>query len=97
MLGIRASPSGTYLLLLLKGAPCELWATAPRESSTTAASAAVAAADAGADGANSAGAMAQQVQGSLSRPWRVRLLDLPFSAVEWVTAEEDMQQVLHSG
>jgi hypothetical protein len=26
MLGIRASPSGAYVLVLLKGAPAELWA-----------------------------------------------------------------------
>ena len=25
MLGIRASPSGTYLLILLRGKPAEIW------------------------------------------------------------------------
>jgi hypothetical protein len=27
------------------------------------------------------------------KPWRVRLVDLPFSAVEWVAAEEELQKV----
>jgi len=30
---------------------------------------------------------------SLSKPWRVRLVDLPFSAVEWMTNEETMCRV----
>ena len=30
MLGIRAAPSGRYLLLLLRGAPSEIWAARPR-------------------------------------------------------------------
>lgn len=29
MLGIRASPSGRYLLILLRGAPSEIWAVRP--------------------------------------------------------------------
>jgi hypothetical protein len=53
MLGIRASPSGAYILVLLKGAPAELWAL-----------------------------------GKSGRPFRVRLVDLPFTAVEWVLPEE---------
>eukprot|EP00884_Botryococcus_braunii_P018245 jgi/Botrbrau1/5103/Bobra.0128s0014.1 len=47
--GIRASPTGRYLLLLLRGAPSEIWAV-----------------------------------GGGSWPSRVRVLDLPFTAVEWV-------------
>jgi hypothetical protein len=27
------------------------------------------------------------------KPWRVRLVDLPFSAVEWIVMEEDMHKV----
>jgi hypothetical protein len=27
------------------------------------------------------------------KPWRVRLVDLPFSAVEWIVTEEDMHKV----
>ncbi|KAK9863395.1 hypothetical protein WJX84_011255 [Apatococcus fuscideae] len=49
MLGIRASASGRYLLVLLRGAPSEIW----------------------------------QVAGQ-ARPSRIRILDLPFTAVEWV-------------
>lgn len=93
MLGIRVSPSGTYLLLLLKGAPCELWTTAARESLTSAVPAAAAAVHSGAPGAIKSAVASQQNHCSLSKPWRVRLLDLPFSAVEWV---EDMQQVLYN-
>ena len=34
MLGIRASPSGTHLLLLLRGKPAEIWLVrAPRQCS----------------------------------------------------------------
>ena len=29
MLGIRASPTGRYLLILLRGAPSEIWAVRP--------------------------------------------------------------------
>ncbi|BDA45713.1 probable WD repeat-containing protein 11 at C-terminar half [Coccomyxa sp. Obi] len=49
MLGIRASPSGRYLLILLRGAPSEIWAL-----------------------------------GGNTKPTRIRVLDLPFTAVEWV-------------
>jgi hypothetical protein len=30
---------------------------------------------------------------ALVKPWRVRLVDLPFSAVEWIVTEEDMHKV----
>ncbi len=53
--GLRASPSGTYLLLLFKGCPAELWGI-PADSPT-------------------------------HKPFRVRLVDLPFTAVEWVLPE----------
>ncbi|KAK9829709.1 hypothetical protein WJX72_007460 [[Myrmecia] bisecta] len=53
MLGIRASPSGRYILVLLRGAPSEIWAI-----------------------------------GGSTRPLRVRVLDLPFTAVEWVLPSE---------
>jgi hypothetical protein len=33
MLGIRASPSGRYLLILLRGAPSEIWAVSTLPSS----------------------------------------------------------------
>ncbi|KAK9845313.1 hypothetical protein WJX81_003317 [Elliptochloris bilobata] len=49
MLGIRAAPSGRYLLLLLRSAPSEIWTV-----------------------------------GGEARPARIRVLDLPFTAVEWV-------------
>ncbi|KAL3161421.1 hypothetical protein ABBQ32_010311 [Trebouxia sp. C0010 RCD-2024] len=49
MVGIRASPLGRYILVLLRGAPSEIWAI-----------------------------------GGSTRPARVRVLDLPFTAVEWL-------------
>ncbi|GIM02414.1 hypothetical protein Vretimale_7287, partial [Volvox reticuliferus] len=49
LLGVRASPCGSYLLVLVKGASAELWGVWPGAS-----------------------------------PTRLRLLDLPFSCVEWV-------------
>ncbi|KAK9867753.1 hypothetical protein WJX84_002654 [Apatococcus fuscideae] len=59
MLGIRASASGRYLLVLLRGAPSEIWA-GPCFS-----------------------VLAVSVAGQ-TRPSRIRILDLPFTAVEWV-------------
>eukprot|EP00878_Enallax_costatus_P028496 GHUV01030783.1.p1 GENE.GHUV01030783.1~~GHUV01030783.1.p1 ORF type:complete len:625 (+),score=177.47 GHUV01030783.1:478-2352(+) len=96
MLGIRVSTSGTYILLLLKGAPCELWTTALKDSLVpvnlaTAAAVAVTAVDAG---AAAPGGAAMHDLGSTTKPWRVRLLDLPFSAVEWVAADEGQFKVL---
>jgi hypothetical protein len=45
-------------------------------------------------GAAAAGdAAAGAAVGGLVKPWRVRLVDLPFSAVEWVVTEEDMHKV----
>ncbi|KAA6419923.1 MAG: hypothetical protein FRX49_10113 [Trebouxia sp. A1-2] len=58
MLGIRASPLGRYILILLRGAPSEIWAI-----------------------------------GGNTRPVRVRVLDLPFTAVEWVLPSD----MLHAG
>ncbi|KAF5836106.1 hypothetical protein DUNSADRAFT_6477 [Dunaliella salina] len=52
LLGLRASPSGAHLLLLIKGAPAELWKV------------------------------------DTDKPARLRLLDLPFTAVEWVQPAE---------
>ncbi|KAG2490001.1 hypothetical protein HYH03_011468 [Edaphochlamys debaryana] len=49
LLGIRASAAGAHLLVLVKGAPAELWGVWPGEE-----------------------------------PHRLRLLDLPFTCVEWV-------------
>ncbi|GLI63490.1 hypothetical protein VaNZ11_006472, partial [Volvox africanus] len=49
LLGVRASPCGSYLLVLMKGASAELWGVWPGVT-----------------------------------PTRLRLLDLPFSCVEWV-------------
>lgn len=72
MLGIRASHSGAYLLLLLKGAPAEMWAMVGQPSSAT------------------AGAAASSASGA-SKPWRVRLVDLPFSSVEWVLPDNYLQ------
>lgn len=98
MSGIRISPSGTYILLLLKGAPCELWTTAPKDNLapvSLAAAAAGAAAVASADSCAAAAASpAVHDMGGEAKPWRVRLLDLPFSAVEWVAADDGPSKVL---
>jgi hypothetical protein len=112
MLGMRVSPSGAYLLLLLKGAPAELWTTLPPAAPAAASAppsqpssrtpsrlglsavqeAASAAAAAGLLGGGGGGAAAA----GMVKPWRVRLVDLPFSAVEWVAAEEELQKVRHA-
>eukprot|EP00879_Flechtneria_rotunda_P026082 GHRR01027763.1.p1 GENE.GHRR01027763.1~~GHRR01027763.1.p1 ORF type:complete len:766 (+),score=299.10 GHRR01027763.1:72-2300(+) len=98
LLDIRISPSGTYILLLFNGAPAELWATAAQlepsqhasslsphqTSSATAASAAAA--------ATRADTNHWAFSSSVTQPWRVRLLDLPFSAVEWVATPEHAHQ-----
>jgi hypothetical protein len=107
MLGMRVSPSGAYLLLLLKGAPAELWTTLPQAapaaasappsqpSSRTPSRLGLAATqEAGAAGAAAGGGAAGV---DLVKPWRVRLVDLPFSAVEWVAAEAELQKVGNSG
>jgi hypothetical protein len=100
MLGMRVSPSGAYLLLLLKGAPAELWSTLPppaaaaasapsQPSSRTPSRLGFSAVQ------EAAGGGACTNGGCLVKPWRVRLVDLPFSAVEWVAAEEELQKVRH--
>eukprot|EP00775_Hariotina_reticulata_P009224 gene9224-9389_t len=82
LVGLRVSPSGVYVLLLFKGAPAELWATR----------------QAAGEGGSPVGGWMTAVDGtaasggnfSLSKPWRVRLVDLPFTAVEWMADEDTM-------
>lgn len=71
MLGIRASPLGRYLLVLLRGAPSEIWLVRHSMALRTRC-------------ADAERLFKKYVQvGGSGRPSRSRVLDLPFTAVEW--------------
>ena len=99
MLGIRASPLGRYLLLLLRGAPSEIWLVSYHQSppltvSNLTASTFFCCAKAAPISSQDAGqpAVGKSTQlwrttlqvGGTGRPSRIRVLDLPYTAVEWV-------------
>lgn len=104
LLGIRVSPSGAYLLLVFKSGPAELWTTlltattaaaagSSQPTSRAASRLSLASLAAGPAVADAAAGPVAGGAGCLAKPWRMRLLDLPFSAVEWLAAQEDLQTV----